>query len=95
MNNGNFRRRRIARSRSAITCPLAMGVPTEAKNSQDFQILPTAWPTPKAHLESVYVAAFPSTNMRALLRAMSSATWAELTVGKECVSSVSGGETVP
>lgn len=45
-------RKCIACNGAPIICLLVTGIPTEVKGSQDFLIVPKAWQTPKAYLES-------------------------------------------
>lgn len=60
-----------------------MRVPAEMENPWDFQIIPTTWQTPRAHLESAWiVAGFPLADAEAVVRATNLACWADFTVGK-------------
>lgn len=53
------------------------------ENPWDFQIIPTTWQTPRAHLESAWiVAGFPLADAEAVVRATNLACWADFTVGK-------------
>lgn len=78
----------IACNWAAVTCPLAIGIPAEAKKLQDFQIVPIAQQIPGTYLESVLIITVcPFVSVKMPVRAMGLVAWTDFTINKVYVSS--------
>ena len=74
--------------RFKISAPYFIGEFLAFRSHLSFQIAEWACKTKKAYFESVYIfTIFPSPRVKARVRAISSASWAEVLVGK-CFASM-------